>query len=134
LAGHFDEVAYPNQDLTERIIACAIAVHQELGPGLLESIYEEAMTLELSRAGLSFQRQVELPVVYKGERLSGRYRIDMIVENAVVVELKSVAGMHPVHEAQILTYMRLGGWSSGLILNFENRLMKDGIKRMVLSR
>ena len=134
MAGKFDEVAYPNQVLTERIIACAIAVHQELGPGLLESIYEEAMTLELSRAGLSFQRQVELPVVYKGERLSGCYRIDMVVENAVVVELKSVTGMHPVHEAQILTYMRLGGWSSGLILNFENRLMKDGIKRMVLSR
>ena len=125
--------AYPDMDLTERIIGCAIAVHRELGPGLLESIYEEAMTVELRSAGLSFLRQVELPVVYKGERLSGSYRIDMLVENRVVLELKSATEAHPIHEAQILTYLKLGGWKVGLILNFNKRLMMDGIKRVVLS-
>jgi GxxExxY protein len=125
---------YPHKALTERIIGCAIAVHEELGPGLLESIYEEALTVEFSRSDIAFQRQVALPIFYKGERLSGSYRVDMLVEDSVVVELKSVTEAHPIHEAQILTYMRLGGWKTGLVLNFSTRLMKDGIKRVVLTR
>jgi GxxExxY protein len=129
-----DGEEYPHRTLTERIIGCAIAVHSEIGPGLLESIYEEAMTVELFQAGLAFQRQVELPIVYKGQRLSGAYRIDMVVENAVVLELKSATIAHPIHDAQLLTYLRLGGWTTGLILNFNTRLMKDGIKRVVLTR
>ena len=131
--GYFGEEDYPHKELTERIIACSISVHQELGPGLLESIYEEAMTVELAQAGLKFQRQVELPILYKGQRLNGTYRIDMVVENSVVLELKAATEIHPVYEAQILTYMRLGGWETGLILNFSKRLMKEGIKRVVLS-
>lgn len=124
---------YPDKELTERIIGCAMAVHKELGPGLLESIYEEALTVELRSTGLSFVRQLEIPIVYKGERLAGAYRIDMVVDNKVVIELKAMTDFHPVHEAQILTYLRLGGWRTGLILNFSKRLLVDGIKRVVLS-
>ncbi len=133
MGGHECESEYPQKELTERIIRCAINVHAELGPGLLESIYEEAMTIELASEGLSFVRQVELPLVYKGRRLSGNYRIDMVVENSVVLELKAVPESHPIHEAQLLTYLRLGGWKVGLILNFDRRLMRDGVKRVVLS-
>ncbi|HET7838723.1 MAG TPA: GxxExxY protein [Rectinemataceae bacterium] len=133
MAESFDEGEFPHIALTERIIKCAIAVHTELGPGLLESIYEEAMTLELQLEGLSFVRQVELPMVYKGHRLAGSYRIDMVVENEVVVELKAATDIHPIHEAQLLTYLRLGGWKVGLLLNFNYRLLRDGVKRIVLS-
>lgn len=133
MAGVFDEQEYPHQDITERIIHAAIEVHRELGPGLLESIYEEAMTIELASEGLAFVRQVELPLIYKGQPLVGSYRVDMVVENKVVVELKAVNAWHPVFEAQVLTYLRLGGWKTGLLLNFNCRLMRDGIKRIVLS-
>jgi GxxExxY protein len=133
MAGSFEGSDYPHKALTERIIKCAIAVHMELGPGLLESIYEEAMTLELQLEGLSFVRQVELPMAYKGHRLAGSYRIDLVVENAVVVELKAATDFHPIHEAQVLTYLRLGGWKVGLLLNFNQRLLRDGVKRIVLS-
>jgi GxxExxY protein len=119
-------------ELTEEIIACAIAVHRELGPGLLESIHGEAMAFELAYAGLVFVRQVEMPLVYKGQALSGSFRIDMVVENKVVVELKIVEAILPVHEAQLPSYMRLGGWKIGLLLNFKSSLLRDGIRRMVL--
>ncbi|MBN2875096.1 MAG: GxxExxY protein [Spirochaetales bacterium] len=121
-----------DDNLTDKIIACAIAVHRELGPGLLESIYEEALGIELAHAGLSFNRQVELPVVYKGLSLSGSFRVDMVVENSVVLELKCVDAIAPVHQAQILSYMRLGGWKIGLLLNFKSAILKDGIRRVVL--
>jgi GxxExxY protein len=88
------------------------------------------MTIELGLAGLSFVRQVELPIVYKETPLAGKYKVDMVVEGQVVLELKSVTDFHPIHEAQILTYMRLGSWSIGLILNFNSRRMKDGIRRV----
>ena len=120
------------EELTERIIACAIAVHRELGPGLLESIYEEAMTVELANGGSQFARQVEIPVSYKGIALSGSFRVDMVIENKVVLELKTVESILPVHEAQLLSYMRLGGWQIGLLLNFKSALLRDGIRRMVL--
>jgi GxxExxY protein len=119
-------------ELTERIIACAIAVHRELGPGLLESIYEEAMTVELANGGIQFVRQVEIPVVYKGTTLSGSFRVDMVVENKVVLELKTVESILPVHEAQLLSYLRLGGWPTGLLLNFRSALLCNGIRRLVL--
>jgi GxxExxY protein len=127
-----DKEEYPLAELTQRIIRRAIFVHSELGPGLLESIYEEALTMELAEEGLSFLRQVEMPVVYKGVRLGGLYRVDFIVENLVVLELKSVLKMNPVFDAQVLTYMKLGGWKVGLLLNFGQVSLRDGIRRFVL--
>jgi GxxExxY protein len=118
--------------LTDTIIGCAIAVHKELGPGLLESIYEEALGIELASQGLSFRSQIELPVIYKGIALSGSFRVDLVVEGSVVIELKCADIIHPVHKAQLLSYMRLGGWSTGLLLNFKTAVLKDGIVRMKL--
>jgi GxxExxY protein len=123
---------YAHSGLTEKIIGCAMAVHKELGPGLLESIYEEAMTIEFGELGLSFQRQVEMPVIYKRRQLNGTFRADMVVENAVVLELKSIEQMHPVFDAQLLTYMKLGGWKVGLVLNFGMETLRQGLKRIVL--
>jgi GxxExxY protein len=118
--------------LSEKIIGCAISVHRELGPGLLESIYEEALGIELAGHGISFFRQVELPVIYKGALLSGSFRLDMIVENEIVLELKCVETILPVHKAQLLSYLRLGSWKTGLLLNFKSAILSDGIIRMVL--
>lgn len=118
--------------LTDKIIAAAIEVHRSLGPGLLESVYETCLCHELQLRGLSFERQKALPVVYKGVRLDTGLRIDLVVENVVIVELKCVDSLVPVHEAQLLTYMRLAGATTGLLLNFYCARMVDGIKRMVL--
>jgi GxxExxY protein len=118
--------------LSERIIGCAIAVHRELGPGLLESIYEEALGMELADHGIAFFRQVELPVMYKGSLLAGSFRLGMIVENKIVLELKCVETILPVHKAQLLSYLRLGSWKTGLLLNFKSAILSDGIIRMVL--
>jgi len=118
--------------LTEKIIGAAIEVHKALGPGLLESVYENCLCHELQLSGLSFERQIALPVVYKGIRLETGLRIDIVVESAVVVELKCVENIAPIHESQLLTYMRLSSISTGLILNFYTSRMIDGIKRMVL--
>ena len=116
---------------TEAIIGAAIEVHRHLGPGLLESAYEECLCEELSLRGLPYKRQVALPITYKGKKLEVGYRIDILVNNEVVVELKTVDAILPIHEAQALTYMRLGGWKVGLILNFYVPLMKNGVKRLV---
>ncbi len=116
---------------TEAIIGAAIEVHRHLGPGLLESAYEECLCEELSLRRLTYKRQVALPVTYKGKKLEVGYRIDILVNNEVVVELKTVDAILPIHEAQTLTYMRLGGWKVGLILNFYVPLMKNGVKRLV---
>jgi GxxExxY protein len=118
--------------LTERIIGCAIEVHRQLGPGLLEGTYEAAIFIELQIAGLSFVRQPVFPAVYKGQVI-GEYRLDLIVEDAVVVEIKSVERFDPIFEAQVLTYLRVTGKEVGLLMNFNSRLLRDGIKRYVLS-
>jgi GxxExxY protein len=118
--------------VTEMIIRAAIEVHRTLGPGLLESVYEECLCHELRYFGMSIERQKNLPINYKGVLLNGGYRIDLIVEQSVVVELKCVEKILGIHEAQLLTYMKLSGIHTGLILNFLCPLMKDGIKRMVL--
>lgn len=118
---------------TETIIGAAIEVHRNLGPGLLESAYEECLCHELKLRDMSFQRQVPLPVIYKGMRLDCGYRLDLLVNDEVVVELKAVDSLQPIHEAQILTYLRLGGWKVGLLLNFNVPVLKYGIKRMVLN-
>ncbi len=119
------------EELTERIIACAMEVHRQLGPGLLEATYEAAMCVELDSDGLSYQRQVVFPVHYKG-RVIGEYRIDRLVDDKVIVEIKSVERFDPVFEAQVLTYLRVTEKKVGLLINFNKRLLKDGIKRFVL--
>jgi len=117
--------------LTESIIGCAIEVHRHLGPGLLESAYEAALCIELELAGLKYQRQVSIPALYK-ERTIGEYRIDLVVEDAVIVEIKSVDRFDPVFEAQVLTYLKVTGKKIGLLINFNSRFLKDGIKRFIL--
>ena len=117
--------------LTGRIIACAIEVHRNLGPGLLESTYEEAMCIELGLVALHFRRQATFPIVYKGKP-PGEYRIDLLVEDQVIVEIKSVERLDPVFAAQVLTYLRATGKKVGLLINFNSRLLTQGIKRFVV--
>ena len=115
--------------ITEKIIGCAIEVHKNLGPGLLESAYEECLTYELKNNGLKAERQVPVPIVYKTKKLDCGYRIDILVENLVVIELKTVEAFTPVHEAQVLTYMKFADKKVGLLINFYVTLLKNGIKR-----
>ena len=117
--------------LTERIIGFAIEVHRVLGPGLLEDTYEAAMRIEFDGAGMKYKHQVWLPALYKG-RLLGEYRIDLIIEDLVVVEIKSVERMNPVFEAQLITYLRASQKRVGLLINFNSRLVKDGVIRRAL--
>jgi GxxExxY protein len=117
--------------ITERIISSAIAVHKELGPGLLESAYEACLMHELLTNGVSVERQKELPVKYRGVQIDCGYRLDLLVEDQVVVELKSVDRLESIHEAQVLSYLKLSGYQVGLLLNFNVRFLKDGIRRFV---
>ena len=117
--------------LTEQIIGCAIEVHSGLGPGLLEQTYEAAMCVEMDRWGLSFERQATFPIMYKGVKISD-HRVDLIVEKAVVVELKSVDRYDPVFMAQILTYLRCTGLRVGLLINFNGRVLRSGVRRFLL--
>lgn len=117
--------------LTEKIIGCAIEVHKGLGPGLLESAYEECFCYELTKNGISFRRQFPLPVLYKGIKLDCGYRIDVLVNDLVIVELKTVEKLLPIHEAQLLTYLKLYRRPLGLLMNFNVPALKDGIKRLV---
>ncbi len=119
-------------EVTSAIIGSAIEVHRVLGPGLLESAYEVCLCRELASRELSFERQKQLPVLYKGVQLDCGYCLDMLVEQAVVVEIKTVEELLPVHDAQLLTYLKLGGWQVGLLINFNVPLLKDGIRRRVL--
>jgi GxxExxY protein len=121
-----------DKELTERIIGCAIEVHRALWPGLLESAYEECLCHELSLHGLCYERQVPLPIVYKGVTLECGYRMDIIVENRVLIELKTVEKILPVHEAQLLTYLKLSKLRLGLVLNFHVPVLIDGIRRRAL--
>jgi GxxExxY protein len=115
--------------ITEKIIGCAINVHKCLGPGLLESAYEECMVFELKKEGLKVERQKPIPVIYKEIKLDCGYRIDILVENSVLIELKTVDAFNPVHEAQILTYMKFAEKRTGLLINFNVILLKNGINR-----
>ena len=119
-------------ELSDQVIGLAIEVHRQLGPGLLESAYEECLCFELGQAGLGYSRQVPLPVIYKDVRLDCGYRIDIVIEHALVVEIKAIERILPVHEAQILTYLRLSCCRIGLLLNFNSVLLKNGLKRFVL--
>ncbi len=115
-------------EITRRIIGCSIEVHKKLGPGLLESSYEECLVFELEKQGLKVRRQQPVPLVYKDIKL---YRIDLMVENSVVVELKVVDELNPVHEAQVLTYLNFSGKKIGLLINFNVTTLKEGIRRFI---
>ena len=117
--------------LTEQIIGAAIEVHRHTGPGLMESAYEECLCFELSRLGLNFKRQVSLPVIYKGIKLDCGYKMDLVVEDTVVLELKTVDQLLPIHTAQLLTYLKLSGKPVGLLINFNAPILKKGLKRLV---
>ena len=119
-------------ELSNKVIGCAIEVHRELGPGLLESTYEQCLARELSIAGIKFKIQEPLPVMYKGLLLDCGYRVYLLIENKLIVELKAVNTILPIHEAQLLTYMKLEKISIGLLMNFNEELLKNGIKRFVL--
>ena len=119
-------------EITEAIIGSSIEVHRELGPGLLESAYRQCLCHELTLRGMPFVCERPLPVAYKGLRLDCGYRVDLVVADAVVVELKTVDRLAPVHDAQLLTYLRLGGWKVGLLINFNVELLRNGIHRRVL--
>jgi GxxExxY protein len=118
-------------DLSSAIIAAAIEVHRALGPGLLESAYEQCLAQELSLRKMPFERQKPLPVHYKGTQLDCGYRLDFLVDGMVVVEVKAIDRLLPIHQAQLLSYLKLGGWKLGLLINFHVPLLRDGIKRVV---
>ena len=126
-------VEYPHQELTSGIIGAAIEVHRALGPGLLESAYEVCLADEFGRRSMDFERQVELPVAFKGRQLDCGYRLDFMVEDSVIVELKCVERIMPIHEAQLLTYLRLSHKQAGLLINFNVRVLRDGIVRKAMS-
>jgi GxxExxY protein len=119
--------------LTETIIGSAIAVHRELGPGLLESAYEACLSYELTQAGLKVDRQKPLPVRYRDVNLDCGYRLDLVVEDRVIVELKAVERLEPIHDAQLLSYLKLSGLAIGLLINFNVRFLRDGVRRLVNS-
>jgi len=119
-------------ELSSKVLGCAIEVHRELGPGLLESTYEHCMAYELSRARIPFRLQVALPVQYKQTQLDCGYRIDLLIDDQLIVELKCVEQLSKIHEAQILTYMRLAKLKVGLLINFNVPLLKKGIRRFLL--
>jgi len=118
--------------LGERVIGLSIDVHRHLGPGLLESAYEECLCFELAQAGIAYGRQVPLPIVYKDIRLDCGYRMDIVVEKEIIVEIKAVERILPIHEAQMLTYLRLSRLQAGLLMNFNNVVLKNGLRRFVL--
>lgn len=117
--------------ISQKVLGCAIEVHRTLGPGLLETVYEKALAQELTDAGLQFAAQVQLPVIYKGRDLGCGFWIDLLVETSVVVELKTVDQLAPIHEAQLITYLKLSGHRIGLLINFNVPLLKHGVKRLV---
>ena len=119
-------------DISAAIIGAAIEVHRILGPGLLESAYEHALAHELALRKISYERQKRVALDYKGIHLFCGYRLDLLVENAVVVEIKAIDGLLPIHQAQLLSYLKLGGWKLGLLINFHVPLLRQGIKRVVL--
>ena len=117
--------------VTDRVIGCGIEVHRELGPGLLESVYESALCIELTSAGIEFKRQVGIPLYYKGELLS-EHRPDLVVADRLIVEVKSVEQLNPVHLTQMMTYLRVCGVKVGLLMNFNSAYLKHGIRRVML--
>jgi len=127
----FKEINEALNLLTEKIIGSAIEVHKQLGPGLLESVYEEALCCELRERGVNFEKQVVVPIIYK-ENVIGKCRLDLLVEGEVIIELKAVDRIEPLFEAQVLTYLKITGKRLGLLINFNSTVLKNGIKRIIL--
>ena len=124
------EYIYP--ELSKQILDCAFEVHKELGPGLLESTYETCLMFELISNDLEVKHQYPLPVNYKGKKLEYGYRIDLLVDSKIIIEIKSIDAVHPVHYAQVLTYLKLSGYRLGFLMNFNVKYLKDGIKRLIV--
>src|SRR6476646_4998621 len=124
------DIADPIDALTERIIGCAIAVHTALGPGLLESIYCDCLVVELLMADLEVERDRRVPIVYRGERVRDDLRLDLLVDGCVVIEIKAVERLHPVHQAQLITYLKLTALPAGLLFNFNATTLRGGLKRV----
>ena len=127
-----NEVQNSRDPLTEKVIGCAIEVHRILGPGLLESAYQRCMLFELRKQGLAVETEVPMPVNYKGEIMDCGYRVDILVEKSLILELKAVETILPIHQAQLLTYMKLAGIHLGLLINFHQPRLVDGLKRFIL--
>jgi GxxExxY protein len=119
-------------ELMERVIGLAIKLHRRLGPGLLESVYEECLCFELEQAGIADRRQVPVPVVYERVTLEAGCRADIVVKQELILEIKAIERLLPVHEAQLLTYLKMGGYRFGLLLNFNAARLKDGLRRFVM--
>lgn len=130
--GHREHEVTEFEEISKRVIGCAIEVHRNLGPGLLESTYETCLCRELKLADIPFVAQAPVPIDYKGEQLEAAYRVDILIDNCLIVELKSVKVLDAVHEAQILTYLKLSGIRVGLLINFNQARLKDGLKRYVI--
>ena len=118
------------EETTQKIIGCAIEVHRFLGPGLLESVYRECMVIEVRRGGLRVESERQIVIDYKGERVGGGLRIDLLVNGCIVVEIKAVDRLHPVHSAQVITYLKISGFPAGLLMNFNSTTLKAGLKRL----
>src|SRR5881394_3834534 len=127
----FTETRKGLNELTEIVIGCAMDVHRALGPGLLESTYEMCLCRELSIRGIPFERQVPIPVEYKGVKLDCGYRADIVVDETILIEIKAIDSMLSIHDAQLLSYLKLGGWKIGLLINFSVELLKNGLRRGV---
>jgi GxxExxY protein len=120
------------RELTGKIVECAILVHKSLGPGLLESAYEECLYYELTEIGINTLKQHPMPLIYKNKKLDVGYRIDLLVDEKVIIEVKSVDALNPIHQAQVMTYLKLSGCRIGLLINFNTVFLKDGIRRIIL--
>jgi len=120
------------KELTGKIVDCAVAVHKSLGPGLLESAYEECLYYELNYAGINTLKQYPMPLIYRDKKLDVGYRIDLLVDEKVIIEVKSVDALNPIHQAQVMTYLKLSGCRIGLLINFNVVFLKDGIRRIIL--
>ncbi len=118
------------ETLTEKIIGCAIEVHRVLGPGLLESVYRECLTIEMRREHLRVANERQIPFEYKGERISGGLKLDLLVNDCVVVELKAVERLHPIYLAQVITYLKISGFPAGLLMNFNSTTLRAGLRRL----
>jgi GxxExxY protein len=125
-------MTFISDPLVQRVIGCAIDVHRQLGPGLLESTYGRCFRLELGRCGIPFTNEVWLPLVYRGHQLDNAYRLDLIIEDRLIVEVKAIDKLLPVHVAQVMTYLRLSGARQGLLINFNESRLKDGLKSVML--